>query len=135
VQRRTFLKNGLGVVAADALRLRVMAVPAAATPGSQPFFSTENQRWQKSYDKAIETLASNVQVMPRFAGPVLIEGSKYGGIWQECGPHESLVYRHSRSDVARCDQNERLTPHSLVMCLKLPLKSDLLEALIVNPLQ
>ena len=96
-----FLKNGLGVVAADALRLRVMAAPAAATSGSQPFFSTGNQRWQKAYDKAIEILASNVRVMPRFAGPVLIEGSEYGGIWQECGPHEPLVYRHFRPDVAR----------------------------------
>jgi glycogen debranching enzyme len=32
---------------------------------------------------------------------VLIEGSVYRGIWMECGPHESLVYRKFRPEVAR----------------------------------
>ena len=66
-----------------------------------PFFSTADVRWQRAYDRALNVLANNVQVLPRFPDPVLIEGSSYAGIWQECGPHESLVYRHFRPDVAR----------------------------------
>jgi len=30
--------------------------------------------------------------MPRYDHPVLVEGAVYPGIWQECGPHEGLVY-------------------------------------------
>ncbi len=69
--------------------------------GAGMTFSTANRRWQAAYDKALAVLAGNVQVLPRFAGPVLIEGSEYGGIWMECGPHEALVYRRLREDVAR----------------------------------
>jgi hypothetical protein len=66
-----------------------------------PEFRTANQRWQAAYDKALMVLAKNVRVLPRYDKPVLIEGADYAGIWQECGPHESLVYRHFRKDVAR----------------------------------
>ncbi|ADV83524.1 MGH1-like glycoside hydrolase domain-containing protein [Terriglobus saanensis] len=69
--------------------------------GSAPEFRTSNRRWQDAYDKALSILAHNVQVMPKYDKPVLIEGASYAGIWQECGPHESLVYRHFRKDVAR----------------------------------
>lgn len=100
MNRRDLLKYG-------AISAAVMAVGspdgsaeenANATP---PFFSTANVRWQQAYDRALNVLANNVQVLPRFPDPVLIEGSSYAGIWQECGPHESLVYRHFRPDVAR----------------------------------
>ncbi len=64
-------------------------------------FATKNARWQAAYDKALSILAGNVQLLPRYEKPVLIEGSEYGGIWQECGPLEALVYRHFRPDVAR----------------------------------
>ena len=30
--------------------------------------------------------------MPRYDHPVLVEGSTYAGIWQECAPQEGLVY-------------------------------------------
>jgi hypothetical protein len=66
-----------------------------------PQFACANNPWQHTYDKALRILDSNVQVMPHIAEPVLIEGSDYAGIWMECGPHESLVYRHFRPDVAR----------------------------------
>lgn len=66
-----------------------------------PQFHTENSRWQATYDAALKVLAGNVQTMPRVNLPVLIEGSVYQGIWMECGPHESLVYRRWRPDVAR----------------------------------
>ncbi|HEX3436531.1 MAG TPA: alpha-L-rhamnosidase [Pseudacidobacterium sp.] len=68
---------------------------------SPPFFHTSNQRWQAAYDKALDILRNNVQILPKFEKPVLIEGSSYAGIWQECGPHESIVYRKFRPDVAR----------------------------------
>jgi hypothetical protein len=75
---------------------------AAETEYSEkPLFSTANRRWQSTYDKAMSILAANVQVMPRYDRPVLIEGSEYAGIWQEGGPQESLIYRHYRRDAAR----------------------------------
>ncbi len=66
-----------------------------------PDFSTGKREWQAGYSKALEILGGNVQVLPRYDRPVLVEGSQYGGIWQECGPHESLVYRKFRPEVAR----------------------------------
>jgi hypothetical protein len=72
-----------------------------AQTASQPVFKTSNAKWQAAYDKALAVLAANVQLMPRFSGPVLIEGADYAGIWMECGPHESLVYRKFRPAVAR----------------------------------
>jgi hypothetical protein len=71
-----------------------------------PRFSTTNARWQAAYDAALDVLAGNVKVMPYVSKPVLIEGSVYQGIWQECGPHEALLYRKFRPDVAR---NSHLT--------------------------
>lgn len=40
-------------------------------------------------------------MLPPYDGPVLIEGANYAGIWMECGPHEALVFRKFRPDVAR----------------------------------
>ncbi len=66
-----------------------------------PRFTTSDAGWQAAYDKALAVLAANVQTMPYISRPVLIEGSVYRGIWQECGPHEALAYRKFRPDVAR----------------------------------
>ncbi|HEX7799459.1 MAG TPA: alpha-L-rhamnosidase [Asticcacaulis sp.] len=78
--------------------------PAALPDPAQadaPVYRTDNARWQAAYDKALGVLAGNVQVLPRFSAPVLIEGADYAGVWMECGPHEALVYRRFRPDVAR----------------------------------
>ena len=48
-----------------------------------------------------ETLRAILATYAHDDRPVLIEGSVYRGIWQECGPHEALVYRKWRPDVAR----------------------------------
>ena len=84
--------------------LRHTAAGLAARPAwaanAAPQFHTANARWQAAYDGALQVLANNVQVMPRYDKPVLIEGSTYQGIWMECGPHEALVYRKFRPDVA-----------------------------------
>jgi hypothetical protein len=100
VDRRALLKTGTAAAMAAALPAWAKRKPMAAT-ANVPAYSTENERWQAAYDRALEVLAGNVQVLPRFAHPVLIEGAEYAGVWQECGPHEALVYRLFRPDVAR----------------------------------
>ncbi len=91
-------------------RRRFMAASAALATSAAlaqnqadaaPRFSTQHAGWQLAYDQALRVLAGNVQVLPRFAQPVLIEGAAYQGLWLECGPHEALVYRKFRPDVAR----------------------------------
>jgi len=52
----------------------------------------EEARWRKTWDEAIACLAGNVRDVPKFDRPVLFEGAVYPGVWQECGPHEGLVY-------------------------------------------
>src|SRR6202034_3670626 len=83
---------------------------SAPSGANVPSFSTSNTRWRQAYDRALQVLAANVQVLPKFPGPVLIEGAEYAGIWQECGPHESLVYSPFRPDVAR---NTHMTSFAL----------------------
>ncbi|MEH3158707.1 MAG: trehalase family glycosidase [Sphingomonas taxi] len=96
IDRRLFL------AASSALAASARAGEAPpATSRDAPRFTTSNRRWQAAYDKALAVLAGNVRVMPYVRRPVLIEGSVYRGIWQECGPHEALVYRKFRPDVAR----------------------------------
>lgn len=91
MDRRTFLAGSAAMAVAG---------PATAQAGA-PVFATSDTKWQAAYDKALSILAGNVQVMPRYDRPVLIEGSTYRGIWMECGPNEALVYRKVRPDVAR----------------------------------
>jgi hypothetical protein len=98
MHRRTFLA---GSMAALGLSTSGASLAAAAVDDSAPRFTSGNARWQTAYDAALAVLARNVQTMPYVSRPVLIEGSNYQGIWQECGPHESLVYAKFRPDVAR----------------------------------
>ncbi|WP_213981753.1 alpha-L-rhamnosidase [Sphingomonas sp. dw_22] len=98
MDRRAFLAGTAATLATLPAAQRALAEAAA---DSAPVFTTGNAGWQAAYDKALAVLAGNVQVMPYVSKPVLIEGSVYKGIWQECGPHESLVYRKFRPDVAR----------------------------------
>jgi len=95
VDRRTFLTGTAALGAASLTPL------GAADPARTPQFRTANPRWQLTYDRALQVLAGNVQPMDDSGRPVLIEGSVYQGIWMECGPHEALVYRKFRPDVAR----------------------------------
>jgi len=95
VDRRTFLTGTAALGAASLTPL------GAADPARTPQFRTANARWQLTYDRALQVLAGNVQPMDDSGRPVLIEGSVYQGIWMECGPHEALVYRKFRPDVAR----------------------------------
>ena len=97
MNRRAFLQSGGAAMAAIGAR----CLPAAPDVASAPVFRTANARWQAAYDGALAVLAGNVRVLPRYDQPVLIEGASYAGIWLECGPHEALVYRKFRPDVAR----------------------------------
>jgi hypothetical protein len=63
-------------------------------------FETSDTAYQSVYQHALDLLAGNIQVMPAYKDPVLIEGSVYRGIWLECGPHEGLVYSAIRPDIA-----------------------------------
>src|SRR6516225_3230410 len=92
MNRRSFLKSAAATALADR---------ALCAADNAPKFHTANARWQTAYDAALSVLASNVRVLPRFDKPVLIEGANYAGIWMECGPHEALVYRKFRPDIAR----------------------------------
>jgi hypothetical protein len=94
MNRRTFL-------GASVLSLCSSRLAQADSGGTAPIFSTNNRRWQDAYDRALKVLAGNVEVLPHYDHPVLIEGANYAGIWQECGPLEALVYRRFRPDVAR----------------------------------
>jgi hypothetical protein len=98
MNRREFLWQGAGTL----VSLGIGATPdSTQIAENSPKFRTANVRWQGAYDAALSVLANNIRVLPRFSRPVLIEGSSYRGIWMECGPHESLVYRKFRPDVAR----------------------------------
>lgn len=68
---------------------------------SQPTFETEDQQYQATYARALDVLHRNTTKLNTYPGPVLIEGSTYGGIWQECAPQEGLVYSRFRPDAAR----------------------------------
>ena len=102
MERREFLRaSAAALLAAGSSR-----ISGAETGADAPAFSTANLAWQRAYDRALQVLAANVQLLPRYDAPVLIEGANYNGIWQECGPHEALVYSLFRPDVAR---NSHLT--------------------------
>jgi hypothetical protein len=100
--RRDFLKQT--ALAAGAAALSRMARSQQTTPLSaatpvlapntapRPNFPTADPAWAITWDAALAVLAGNVRSMPRYGHPVLVEGSTYAGIWQECAPQEGQVY-------------------------------------------
>ena len=62
-----------------------MAAPTADEPDRK-------RDWKSTWDAALAVLAGNLRTVPGYPRPLLFEGSTYQGIWQECGPHEGLVY-------------------------------------------
>jgi Bacterial alpha-L-rhamnosidase 6 hairpin glycosidase domain len=92
-ERRKLLK--LAALAAGSSFVPALAQsPSADASVSHivPSFPTKDPRWLKTWNAAIAALDGNLRPLPRYTRPVLIEGAVYGGIWQECGPHEGLVY-------------------------------------------
>jgi hypothetical protein len=123
MDRRTFLRATTSLIASASISSRSQS---RADFDSFPRFSTGNKRWQAAYNEAMRILVANVHTLPRFNGEVLLEGADYPGIWQECGPHEALVYRNLRPDVA-C--NSHLTFFALQRPDgQLPANNKLIEA-------
>jgi hypothetical protein len=87
--RRNFLK--LSALATGAALLSVEAQAEVGVP-PRPAFPSNDPRWQRTWDAALAALAGNVKTVPHYDKAVLFEGAVYPGIWQECGPHEGLVY-------------------------------------------
>ncbi len=95
MDRRRFLKESL-LVASSALALPPASswaqLEASKNTPPLPRFPDKDPRWQRTWDAALAVLAGNVLVVPRYDQPVLVEGSVYPGVWQECAPQEGLVY-------------------------------------------
>ena len=93
--RRSFLSAAASAATVAALRPRLLcANRLAGTP--RPSFPSSDPAWAATWDAALAVLAGNVRPVPSYGKPMLFEGSTYQGIWQECGPHESLVYARLR---------------------------------------
>jgi hypothetical protein len=93
--RRDLLKLAVGTSAT--LLMPRISLAQTRSPETQsappvPAFPSPDQRWRRTWDAAVAVLAANIRPVPRYDRPVLYEGSVYPGIWQECGPHEGLVY-------------------------------------------
>jgi hypothetical protein len=77
-----------------AMQADAAALPSAG-PNSQDAVA-DDAAWKRAgkstWDAALTVLAGNIRATPRYPRPLLFEGSTYQGIWQECGPHEGLVY-------------------------------------------
>jgi hypothetical protein len=102
--RREFLLRS-GLLAGTVLLPRIGFGESAtddSTPNSSSiFFQTNDPKVQSCYQSALDLLAANVQTLPVWRRPVLIEGSVYRGIWLECAPQEGLVYSAIRPEIAR----------------------------------
>jgi hypothetical protein len=66
--------------------------PTEVKEASAPAAPATNLAWKSTWDAALAVLVGNIRNVPGYALPLLFEGSTYQGIWQECGPHEALVY-------------------------------------------
>jgi hypothetical protein len=88
--RRRFLTNAACAAGT------VLASPVLQAMAQEPVFSANapdrKHVWKNTWDAALAVLAGNLRTVPGYAYPLLFEGSTYQGIWQECGPHEGLVY-------------------------------------------
>ena len=92
--RRDFLKQTALAAGAAALPFAGTSPVASAqqNTASRPHFPTADAAWATTWDAALAVCAGNVRSMPRYDHPVLVEGSTYAGIWQECAPQEGQVY-------------------------------------------
>ena len=96
IDRRTFLQwTAMGAAG--------LACRPAMGQAARPAFPGHDPSWATAWDAALTVLAGNIHQPPKFGKPVLFEGAVYPGIWQECGPHESLVYATLREYVAMGD--------------------------------
>jgi hypothetical protein len=88
--RRGFLANAVCTAGAVLATPVLQVVAQIAEPAAND--SDKKRAWKSTWDAALAVLAGNLRTVPGYAHPVLFEGSTYQGIWQECSPHEGLVY-------------------------------------------
>ena len=67
-------------------------VPMQNREDASRSFTTDDAGLSRVYEAALATLRANVVRLAAYPGPVLIEGSVYGGVWLECAPQEGEVY-------------------------------------------
>jgi hypothetical protein len=94
MKRREFVRNASWTAGAWALRGTAFgsALGGDAEAGGESWsFTTDAAVLQRVHNAALATLRGNVVKLGEYADPVLIEGSVYRGVWQECGPLEGLV--------------------------------------------
>jgi len=90
--RHTSRRRFLGTSALTAAAIASRPLHALAVEPEVPHFPTADSAWRTTWDAALTVLAGNLKTVPYYPDPLLFEGSTYQGIWQECGPHEALVY-------------------------------------------
>jgi hypothetical protein len=88
--RRRFLAD-VAKTAGALLAFSPLEVIAQAAK-TEPAKETRAPDWKRTWDAAVAVLAGNIRTVRGYPKPILLEGSTYQGIWQECGPHEGLVY-------------------------------------------
>jgi hypothetical protein len=81
-----------GAVLSSPVLQAVAQEPAQSTNAPVANDPDRKHAWKRTWDAALAVLAANIRIVPGYAHPLLFEGSTYQGIWQECGPHEGLVY-------------------------------------------
>jgi hypothetical protein len=90
--RRIFLTNAVCTAGAVLATPALQAMAQGPEPAANDPDSARKRAWKSTWDAALAVLAGNLRNVPGYAHTVLFEGSTYQGIWQECGPHEGLVY-------------------------------------------
>ncbi|MEO8736723.1 MAG: alpha-L-rhamnosidase [Edaphobacter sp.] len=92
LKRRDFLKLTALATGANFVPLAFSESVKPQNSATTPAFPSDDPRWQRTWAAVLAVLAGNIHTLPRYNRPVLVEGSVYAGIWQECAPQEGLVY-------------------------------------------
>ena len=91
MNRRQFVTKGSLAAALAHSRLLASLGSDAEQGGASRSFTTNDAGLSRVYEAALATLRANVVRLAAYPGPVLIEGSVYGGVWLECAPQEGEV--------------------------------------------
>lgn len=93
LNRRGFLSRAASALGGAVVARRAGAMELLYDASIAPLSDAE---WKRTWDAAVAVLAGNLRKTPYYPDALLFEGSTYRGIWQECGPHEALVYAQLR---------------------------------------